>query len=180
MPAPDVVVYEVGPRDGLQNEPETVPTPAKLELVTRLGAGAAEISADSEQLRRALRNVLDNAVDALTSPRREEPAGDRILTVTTAATTDRVAVTVADNGAGMSPETAARAFIPLFSTKGFGTGLGLPMARRILAQHGGELGIVSADGSGTEVTLWLSREPGRDAPGPRAPGAASAPRSEGE
>ncbi len=45
---PDVVVYEVGPRDGLQNEPDTIPTPAKLELITRLGvAGLRRIEVTS-------------------------------------------------------------------------------------------------------------------------------------
>ncbi len=48
MTRPDVVVYEVGPRDGLQNEPETVPTPAKLELIQRLAlAGLRRIEATS-------------------------------------------------------------------------------------------------------------------------------------
>ncbi|MCZ6783564.1 MAG: hydroxymethylglutaryl-CoA lyase [Proteobacteria bacterium] len=48
MAAPDVTIYEVGPRDGLQNEPETVPTAAKLELIQRLGlAGLRRIEATS-------------------------------------------------------------------------------------------------------------------------------------
>ncbi|HJS86773.1 MAG TPA: ATP-binding protein, partial [Acetobacteraceae bacterium] len=66
---------------------------------------------------------------------------------------------VADDGAGMSPETLARVFEPFFTTKpiGKGTGLGLPMVQGFARQSGGDVRIESAPGQGTTVSLWLPR-----------------------
>ena len=62
---------------------------------------------------------------------------------------------VADDGTGMGPEEAARAQEPLFSGRGFGFGLGLPLVRDVVERHGGELAIESAPGRGTAVILRL-------------------------
>jgi len=53
------------------------------------------------------------------------------------------------------PSTLARIFEPLFSTKSFGVGLGLPTVKQIMEQHGGDIEITSGEGQGTRVLLWL-------------------------
>ena len=68
---------------------------------------------------------------------------------------DRAIIEVVDNGVGMNGETLQNCFEPLYSTKGFGTGLGLPAAKQILEQHNGGIEISSEPGAGTTVTLWL-------------------------
>ena len=55
----------------------------------------------------------------------------------------------------MAPEVAAKAFEPLYSTKTFSVGLGLPMVKQIMEQHGGGVDITSREERGTEVVLWL-------------------------
>ena len=65
------------------------------------------------------------------------------------------AIVVADTGPGMPADVLAQVFEPLFSTKSFGTGLGLPTVKQIVEQHGGTIAIASAPGSGTRITIRL-------------------------
>lgn len=68
---------------------------------------------------------------------------------------------VADDGAGMTPEQAARAFDPFFTTRQDGTGLGLPTVRRIVSEHDGVVTLETEPGAGTTVQMWL---PWREVP----------------
>jgi signal transduction histidine kinase len=60
-----------------------------------------------------------------------------------------------DTGLGIPPEIREKIFEPLYSTKGFGVGLGLPTVKQIMEQHDGGIEIESIEGAGTQVTLWL-------------------------
>jgi signal transduction histidine kinase len=74
---------------------------------------------------------------------------------------ERVEIMIRDNGMGLSKEELAkvREFVPGgTSKKTYGTGFGLPIARRRIADHGGELGIDSVEGQGTTVTITLPVE----------------------
>jgi signal transduction histidine kinase len=62
---------------------------------------------------------------------------------------------IADNGPGIPAENLAKVFEPLFSTKSFGTGLGLPMVKQVIEQHSGTVDIASTPGKGTKVTIHL-------------------------
>ncbi len=90
-----------------------------------------------------------------------EPASEavisepRILTVKTQATEGRVEIGFDDNGPGIPANVLPRIFEPLFSTKGFGVGLGLPTVKRIMEQHSGGIDIDSVPGQGAQVHLWL-------------------------
>lgn len=59
----------------------------------------------------------------------------------------------------MAPETVAAMHDPWFTTRKSGTGLGMMIVRRIVREHGGELGIESQEGKGTRVTITLPRGP---------------------
>ncbi|MFO1072388.1 MAG: ATP-binding protein [Geminicoccaceae bacterium] len=115
---------------------------------------AATIPADGERLRQALTNLLDNAEQAIDA--RAPPEGGEI-TVATRLDGEEVVLAVADNGCGIPAELHARVFEPLFSTKAFGVGLGMPLVQRIAAQHGGRVTLASEAGSGTRVELRLPR-----------------------
>jgi signal transduction histidine kinase len=94
-------------------------------------------------------NLLDNAIDA-------SPEGGEI-TIRTRRDGDRVAVSFADHGPGISEEDQKHIFEPFFTTKpvGSGTGLGLDIARRIVeSKHGGEIAVKSSP-QGTEFTVYL-------------------------
>ncbi len=151
----------------------------KVTVETRLQSQLSTALADPNLLENVILNLSVNARDAM-------PDGGR-LTIETAnrtldaaeagelglASGDYVALTVADTGSGMSEEVAARAFDPFFTTKGVGkgTGLGLSQVFGFARQSGGHVGIDTAPGRGTRVTLLLPRH---DAPAdPVAPDAAS-------
>jgi signal transduction histidine kinase len=79
---------------------------------------------------------------------------------------EEVHVSIQDTGKGIEPEDLDRIFEPFFSSRPEGTGLGLPIARRIAQAHGGDLSVESRGGTGTTVTVRLPR--GRSAiSGPR-------------
>jgi two-component system NtrC family sensor kinase len=113
-------------------------------------AGLPRVMFDPEGLSRAVLNVVTNALDAV------ESRPDAAVTITAAV--DEAAgvarVIVADNGAGMSPETLGRIFNLFVSTKGArGTGLGLTVSRKILREHGGDIHASSAEGAGSRFVL---------------------------
>jgi two-component system, cell cycle sensor histidine kinase and response regulator CckA len=129
--------------------------------------------ADRGQLEQVLMNLVLNARDAM-------PRGGSV-TVQVARAGDRVRIDVADDGEGMTPETAERAFEPFFSTKpkGRGTGLGLATVYGIVTGADGSIDISSRLQEGTTVTMHLPtgdpEQPASDAavPAPQAPGGAT-------
>jgi signal transduction histidine kinase len=68
---------------------------------------------------------------------------------------DRLEITIADTGPGIPAEVLPQVLEPLFSTKSFGTELGLPTVQQIIEAHGGGLEISSEENRGTTVVLWL-------------------------
>jgi two-component system NtrC family sensor kinase len=99
-------------------------------------------------------SLIINAADATAG---RGPRGAHIE-VSTRCAASGVELCVSDNGCGMSRAVLERAFEPLFTTKppGRGTGLGLPLARSIAAEHGGDITLQSSPGQGTLVRVWLS------------------------
>jgi signal transduction histidine kinase len=99
------------------------------------------VTANPGELNQVWTNLVDNAVDAMN--------GHGTLTVRTSADDHHVVVEIADTGTGMTEDVAAHAFEPFFTTKevGKGTGLGLDISRRIVAEHhGGEISVDSEPG----------------------------------
>src|SRR6185295_16362948 len=107
------------------------------------------VECDPAQLNQALLNVLTNAGDAI--------ASEGNVWITTRSETDGVAVTVRDDGVGMTPEVRSRIFDPFFTTKdvGGGTGLGLAITHGIVAAHGGRIEVESAPGAGATLRIVL-------------------------
>jgi signal transduction histidine kinase len=110
------------------------------------------IPADTALLSRALENILRNAAEAASE--REPGTGTVHIAIEEG---ERPAVIVRDNGAGISEADLANVFLPFFSTKSSGVGIGLPLARKIVLLHGGTLKIESRQGEGTVVRAELER-----------------------
>jgi len=135
---------------------DELPVPPGVRVRRKLEAPKAMIAIDGDRMRRAVLNVYDNACQAMA----EEPennGGERKqeLTVRTKATKGRLELTISDTGPGMPSEVSDHVFEPLYSTKGFGVGLGLPIVKQIMEQHEGGIEITSRQGRGTQVLLWL-------------------------
>jgi two-component system sensor histidine kinase HydH len=109
------------------------------------------IDADEHQLDQLLTNLLLNAAQA--SPK------DGLVRLTASAQGDGIRLTVEDRGHGMDEEVRRRAMEPFFTTKAKGTGLGLPICRKIVETHGGSIAVRSAVGQGTEVAVNLPGHP---------------------
>ena len=109
-------------------------------------AAPAWLEADGSLLTAALVNLVKNAVQA-------SPSGERV-TVTGRSEAERYTIQVRDAGPGIPEAERERVFEPFFTTREKGTGLGLPLARKIVRAHGGELAFTSTPGS-TTFTLTL-------------------------
>jgi len=124
--------------------------PKGVELDRRFAAGA-EVPFDRDRFGRCVLNVVQNAVQAV----QESGVRARRVVVGSRLAAANVEIRVADTGPGMDRRQVTRMFEPLFSTKSFGVGLGMPIVRQIMRQHQGGVEVESEPGRGTAVTLWL-------------------------
>ncbi len=120
-----------------------------IELETRLAAELPPVPCDASQVQQVLLALMVNACDAM-------PRGGRLL-VESSQAGGQVEVHIRDNGAGIPPDALPHIFDPFFTTKEdqHRTGLGLAVARSIVEQHGGAIGVESAPGVGTEFVVQL-------------------------
>ncbi|RLC85292.1 MAG: hypothetical protein DRJ03_12100 [Chloroflexi bacterium] len=128
--------------------------PESIVCVRELTCGV-KIPIDREHLRRAVINVVENAVDTLQDDTASLTAQGNQLTVSTRIGKERLEMRFSDTGCGIPADVLDKVFEPLFSTKTYGVGLGLPVVKDIMQQHGGGVEIQSEVGEGTTVTLWL-------------------------
>jgi signal transduction histidine kinase len=128
--------------------------PAIIVCVRELNANV-EVSVDTEHLRRAIINIINNAVDAMQEKGLDE--GENRLTVNTHVVGERLEMCISDTGCGIPDAMMGKLFEPLFSTKSFGVGLGLPIVKGIMEQHGGGVEINSQRDVGTTIVLWLPK-----------------------
>ena len=121
--------------------------PAHVVLCRQLAA-AASVALDRERFRRCLLNVLNNACQAMDS-------GGGRMTVASGVEDGQVAIRVTDTGCGIPADQLDKIFEPLYSTKSFGIGLGLPIIKQIVGGHKGSVDVQSQPGRGTTFTLRL-------------------------
>ena len=114
-------------------------------------AEALTVDGDREALRSVFTNLLINGLQAM-----EGREGGR-LSVTLSSEGERVSVKISDTGRGITPEDVVKIFEPYFSTKETGTGLGLPIVKKAVEDHGGSIGVESTEGEGTTFTVTLPR-----------------------
>ena len=107
-------------------------------------------AADGQKLRQVFTNVMRNALEAIPAG----GAGGRVV-VNLFAEDDRAAVEVVDNGVGIAPGDRDKIFLPFFTTKPAGTGLGMAIVKKIVDLHGGDITLDSSPGRGTRVRISL-------------------------
>jgi nitrogen fixation/metabolism regulation signal transduction histidine kinase len=118
-----------------------------------------EVRADELMLRQALLNLLRNAAEAFD----DSPAGERRVSAHGSVEADdnggqRLVISIEDTGAGLSPSELQRIFIPFFTTKTKGHGIGLALAHRVVTEHGGTLSAANSHTGGAIFTLRLPLE----------------------
>jgi PAS domain S-box-containing protein len=111
--------------------------------------GIPSIEADPVRLQQALSSITQNAIEAM--------PGGGTLRFQIATRADFVQISVQDTGPGIAPSILPKIFEPFFTTKDGGTGLGLPLSRQILREHGGDLEVSSVQGNGATFILKLPR-----------------------
>ena len=140
----------------VSEEAEKLPAVVTIECNFELGGMAA--SFDPSRMSRVVVNLLSNASEAMVGRGDDETkftTTEPRITVTTCATARGIEVEISDNGPGIEPETIKRILEPLYTTKSFGTGLGLPAVEKILSDHQGGLEVRSVVGEGAKFTAWF-------------------------
>jgi signal transduction histidine kinase len=129
----------------------------KVSVCAELGLNGECVAFDGSRLSRAIINLVSNAAEAqLGKDSAQKTGGDPpMIWVRTQSTMRGIEIVVEDNGPGISAETILKIMEPLFTTKSFGTGLGLPAVDNIMRQHGGGLEVSSELGKGAKFTAWL-------------------------
>jgi signal transduction histidine kinase len=130
----------------------------EIEIVTNFADGLPPVRADAEQLHQVFLNLSLNALQAM-------PQGGRLLISTSLRRATRRGAAAAflevrfrDTGVGIPPGDQRNLFIPFFTTKEKGTGLGLPISQRIIENHGGTIEVRSQPGEGATFTVLLPIE----------------------
>ena len=117
----------------------------------------SEVSGDDALLYQALLNLARNAAEAVS----ENPAGGCVTIrgeVDTFGPLQGQRISISDNGPGIPPEALAKIFVPFYTTKTNGTGLGLAVVQKILVQHGGSIEARNQPEGGAEFIVWLPFE----------------------
>lgn len=149
LPRPNLQIIAVAELFGslerlMQNQAEQ----NKIHLDTQISPPGLELTADPELIEQVLINLVLNAIHALEG--RHAPQIDLQAGIDARGS---VWISVSDNGPGMSEHVQERIFIPFFTTKKKGSGIGLSLSRQILRLHGGTLTVKSAENIGTTFTM---------------------------
>lgn len=125
----------------------------KITLSIDVSEEAREIQADPNLLEQALINLVRNAISALSYQ-----ADGSIELRSRQEDRKAVILEISDNGTGIPPEIQSQIFIPFFTTKQKGTGIGLSIVRKILNMHGGNIHVRTREGSGSTFIIRLPRK----------------------
>jgi len=119
-----------------------------IHMATRVDPETLELAMDVELLDQALINLVRNAIEAL----RDTPSGQISLSAYREPD-GRIAISVSDNGPGIPPDQREKVFVPFFTTKRQGSGIGLTLVRQIAAAHGASVDVGETPGGGATIRL---------------------------
>lgn len=118
-----------------------------IRIVEELEKELPSVELDDKYFKQALMNIVKNAMSAM-------PEGG-VLRVTTLLRDREVLVTIADDGVGIPEELIEKIFEPYFTTRDYGSGIGLTMVYKVVKEHRGEISVSSEEGEGTSFTITL-------------------------
>ena len=140
----------------IADECQVLPKGTILEFTP--GAGDVSVDCDPDQMRQVMINLIANAGEAMAEKLAACSDGDGYvprLRIATEASESSIRICIEDNGPGIEEANLPRILEPLFTTKSFGVGLGLPAIEKILKNHGGGLQIASVFGRGATMTASI-------------------------
>jgi len=132
--------------------------PIAIGIKTDFDGSIGKINVVPQEIARVLLNLINNAFYAVNEKQKQNIRGyEPTVTVKTKRTPDKVLISVADNGNGISGSIKEKIFQPFFTTKptGQGTGLGLSLAYDIVKAHGGEINLKTNEGEGSAFIIQL-------------------------
>ena len=109
------------------------------------------VSGDKSQITQVLLNLCLNSFHAIGEDSKP------IIKLEAWADNERICISVSDKGKGISDEVINKIFVPFFTTRADGSGIGLSLSKQIMSLHGGSINVVSAEGEGTTVTLTFTK-----------------------
>ncbi|HCT30572.1 MAG TPA: hypothetical protein DIW31_07520 [Bacteroidales bacterium] len=123
---------------------------SSIKLKYEISAETPLIYADPQQIEQVLINLVQNAIDSL-----EGVNNGEISISTTISNGGKTTISISDNGIGIPSETIDKVFIPFFTTKAKGSGIGLSLSRQIVKMHNGTIEINSVKDTGTTVSIKI-------------------------
>jgi len=135
--------------NGLIREVLTLYDAHGLDMEVKLAEDLPPVAGDSTLLRQVIHNLLQNAQDALGGK------ADAHIIINTHAQPERVVLTISDNGPGFPEHLTARLFEPYATTKPKGTGLGLPIVKKIVEEHQGSIRVENQTSGGARISVYL-------------------------
>ena len=127
--------------------------PEQINLDRELNLKDQHLNIDAPKIQRVIINALDNASQAVLE--NKDKIFQAEISIKTYSLDGKITIEIKDNGPGIADNNLDKIFEPLFSTKSFGVGLGLPIIRKIMKQHDGGAVINSAADTGTRLYLWF-------------------------
>ncbi len=118
-----------------------------IELIRDLDENLPQLKIDPKYFKQAVMNLVKNAISAM-------PDGG-MLRVSTQTRGDQALLRISDNGIGMTEEVRDKIFEPYFTTKDFGSGIGLTLVYKVVKEHMGDISVISKEGHGTTFTITL-------------------------
>ncbi len=118
-----------------------------VSLALELDGELPQLQLDTKYMKQALLNIVKNALSAM-------PEGGKLFVLTNVSD-GQVELSISDTGVGIPEENMAKIFEPYFTTKDFGSGLGLTLVYKIIKEHQGEINLHSKEGEGTTFTITL-------------------------
>lgn len=126
-------------------------TTANIEINTEIPP-ALKISIDERQIEQVIINLIKNAIQAVESEKKKKPK----IVIKAFPNIEHTVITISDNGTGIEEEALQKIFIPFFTTKKGGSGIGLTLSKQIMRLHQGSITATSTIGEGTTFTLRFS------------------------
>ena len=148
LPKPQLEKVDIGELVNRVIDLESAQLKSKdVEILAQLPVQPVESNADPNMLEQVLINLVKNAIEALD----EQESGQISIMVQTMG--EQVKLIISDNGPGMDQETLDNIFVPFFTTKKQGSGIGLSLSRQIIQAHEGKISVASTPGEGTSFEI---------------------------